>query len=105
MTAVQRAAPNTATHNVLVLVIQLFREHVRTGAATTRAATVVLQRQRHGCFDIVRCRQLRFCMVRQHVVVTVAHRVFLVRLVEVVQRIAETVARVWVQHLKDFSAM
>ena len=50
MTVVQRAAPNTATHNVLILVIQLFREQVRTGAANTRDANVVLQR-----VDIVRC--------------------------------------------------
>ena len=37
------------------------------------------------------------------VVVTVARRVFLLQLAEVVQRIAEAVAQVWVQHLKDLS--
>jgi len=103
MTAVQRTAPTTAAHNVLILVIQFVRQQVRTGAATSHAATVVLQRRRHGRVDVVRRRQRRLCIVGQHVVVTVAHRVFLVRHVEVVRHIAETFAQVRVQHLKDLT--
>ena len=103
MTVVQRAAPTTAVHIVIALVIQFVREPVRTGAATTRAATVVLQRRRHRRVDVVRRRQRRLCVVGQHVIVGVARRVFLVRLVEVVRHVAESVAQVRVQHLEDFT--